>query len=123
VSCENTGGTPLLRPHRRKFTPTLTGMLIFASIGSSLHARGSGQFQRMLHHMLNSLVTAKLNPRMAHLLFIGSALLPFLIGTLLSGSARAADGLAVGRLRCEGLSDPLGIQEPQPRLSWIVESD
>jgi alpha-L-rhamnosidase len=31
-------------------------------------------------------------------------------------------GLAPAYLRCEYLSDPLGIDEPAPRLSWIVES-
>jgi alpha-L-rhamnosidase len=30
---------------------------------------------------------------------------------------------AIRRLRCEYLSDPLGIDERVPRLSWIVESD
>jgi alpha-L-rhamnosidase len=32
--------------------------------------------------------------------------------------ARAA---AVGQLRCEFLRDPLGIDTPQPRLSWVLE--
>src|SRR5664279_5433122 len=31
-------------------------------------------------------------------------------------------GLAPAYLRCEYLSDPLGIDEPAPRLNWIVES-
>jgi len=31
-------------------------------------------------------------------------------------------GLAPAHLRCEYLVDPLGIGEPAPRLSWIVES-
>ena len=34
------------------------------------------------------------------------------------GPARAA---SVGELRCEFLNDPLGIDTPQPRLSWIIE--
>lgn len=34
-----------------------------------------------------------------------------------SGHLRAAN------LRCEYLRDPLGMQEPSPRLGWIVESD
>lgn len=73
--------------------------------------------------MLNSLLAAKLNPRVACLILIASALLPFFLAAVLPGQTLAADGLTVARLRCEGLSDPLGIQEPQPRLSWIVESD
>ena len=31
-------------------------------------------------------------------------------------------GLAPAYLRCEYLVDPLGIDEPAPRLSWVVES-
>ena len=31
-------------------------------------------------------------------------------------------GLAPSYLRCEYLVTPLGIGEPSPRLSWIVES-
>ncbi len=31
-------------------------------------------------------------------------------------------GLTATRLRCEHLADPLGIDAPSPRLSWIVES-
>lgn len=31
--------------------------------------------------------------------------------------------LAAAELRCEYLTDPLGIDQTQPRLSWIVESD
>lgn len=34
----------------------------------------------------------------------------------------AVDSLAVGQLRCEYRVDPLGVDVPQPRLSWIVES-
>jgi alpha-L-rhamnosidase len=32
-------------------------------------------------------------------------------------------GISVTQLRCEHLSDPLGIDTPQPRLSWVVESN
>ena len=28
---------------------------------------------------------------------------------------------AVGNLRCEYLSDPLGVEAAQPRLSWMIE--
>ncbi len=34
----------------------------------------------------------------------------------------AAAGLTVEQLRCEYLDDPLGIDTPQPRLSWVLES-
>lgn len=40
---------------------------------------------------------------------------------LLCSSALAQD-LAVSRLRCEGLPEPLGIDSMPPRLNWIVES-
>ncbi len=39
---------------------------------------------------------------------------------LISPSAGA--GLSIGQLRCESLTEPLGIHELHPRLSWIVES-
>ncbi len=45
---------------------------------------------------------------------------------LLSHSASAQDApsaLHPARLRCESAVDPLGVDAPQPRLSWIVESD
>src|SRR5262245_56519443 len=31
--------------------------------------------------------------------------------------------LAIARLRCELAENPLGVDLPNPRLSWIVESD
>ncbi len=34
----------------------------------------------------------------------------------------AANGVTVGQLRCEHLDNPLGIDTPQPRLSWVLES-
>ena len=34
----------------------------------------------------------------------------------------AAASLSISRLSCEYLANPLGIDTPQPRLSWIVES-
>ena len=37
-------------------------------------------------------------------------------------AARAAD-LAATALRCEMRADPIGIETPTPRLSWIIESD
>lgn len=33
-----------------------------------------------------------------------------------------AGGLNVGTLRCEYLDNPLGLDTPQPRLSWLLES-
>ena len=36
--------------------------------------------------------------------------------------AYAGKGLAPAYLRCEYLSEPLGLDEPAPRLSWVVES-
>ena len=35
----------------------------------------------------------------------------------------AALGVVVGQLRCESLQEPLGIDTPQPRLSWILGAD
>jgi alpha-L-rhamnosidase len=34
-----------------------------------------------------------------------------------------AFGVTVTRLRCEYLVDPIGIDVPEPRLSWVLESD
>jgi len=34
----------------------------------------------------------------------------------------SAAGLVVRDLRCEYLKDPLGIDTPQPRLSWVLAS-
>ena len=85
--------------------------------------RAGRQLNSMLHHMLHSLLSARLNPRLAHLLFIASAVLPLVLAALRPGEARAGQGLTVGRLRCEGLAEPMGMQEAQPRLSWIVESE
>ena len=52
-------------------------------------------------------------------------LLPF-FATLVSAradeNAVAAAGLTASRLRCEYLTNPLGIDEKRPRLSWIVQS-
>ncbi len=50
-----------------------------------------------------------------------------LVGPRFSSTAENAKpytgkGLAPSYLRCEYLADPLGIDEPAPRLSWIVES-
>ncbi len=44
-----------------------------------------------------------------------------LVGLALAWSA-AASSLVPGRLRCESLRDPLGVDMPHPRLSWIVEA-
>jgi alpha-L-rhamnosidase len=50
------------------------------------------------------------------------AIVPLLI--VASGWPHAASGATtVGRLRCEHLTDPEGIDEPRPRLAWIIEAD
>src|SRR5262245_44502991 len=36
--------------------------------------------------------------------------------------AVAAQKIQIQRLRCEYLENPLGIDAPQPRLSWVIES-
>src|ERR1039458_6895368 len=41
---------------------------------------------------------------------------------LLALTLPALASLAPGRLRCEYLDNPLGIDTPQPRLSWVLES-
>ncbi len=41
---------------------------------------------------------------------------------LLTGGMSMAQGLRVTNLRCEYRVNPLGIDTPQPRLSWIVET-
>ncbi|MCX6897136.1 MAG: glycoside hydrolase family 78 protein [Verrucomicrobia bacterium] len=38
------------------------------------------------------------------------------------GTAVAAQGVKLTNLRCEYLSNPLGLDVPQPRLSWALES-
>lgn len=50
-----------------------------------------------------------------------------LLGAMLGGrpaeaAVKADEGLVPKALRCESKADPLGIDERQPRLSWIVES-
>jgi alpha-L-rhamnosidase len=35
----------------------------------------------------------------------------------------ASGATTVGRLRCECRTDPEGIDEPRPRLAWVIESD
>lgn len=55
------------------------------------------------------------------MLWIAAALL-FVAGGAGVSSLRA-EGLSVRHLRCEYLTDPLGIDTRQPRLSWIVTSD
>ncbi|MCW1915679.1 hypothetical protein OJ996_18985 [Luteolibacter sp. GHJ8] len=49
-----------------------------------------------------------------------SLLAPLFLGALLSAPALA--DLSVSKLRCEYLVDPIGIDETEPRLSWIVSS-
>src|ERR1035437_1644902 len=48
---------------------------------------------------------------------------PFLfLGLLLALALPALASLSPDRLRCEYLDNPLGIDTPQPRLSWVLES-
>ena len=35
----------------------------------------------------------------------------------------SAENITIKNLRCEYLKNPLGVDVPTPRLSWIVESD
>ncbi|OGD21655.1 MAG: hypothetical protein A2W03_17100 [Candidatus Aminicenantes bacterium RBG_16_63_16] len=39
-----------------------------------------------------------------------------------SSQAPASGGLRLTGLRCEALDDPLGIDTPRPRLSWVMEA-
>ena len=41
----------------------------------------------------------------------------------LSGNPVSASDLAIGKLRCEYLENPVGIDVLAPRLSWVVQSD
>lgn len=53
------------------------------------------------------------------------ALLPGVIfprGAVAAPARDASSGLTPARLRCEYLVNPLGLDEPRPRLSWVVES-
>ncbi|HPX41853.1 MAG TPA: hypothetical protein PLF51_15570, partial [Candidatus Hydrogenedentes bacterium] len=55
--------------------------------------------------------------------FSGAVVMLVVLG--LAGAARAGEGghaMTAGRLRCEYLENPLGIDANPPRLSWIVES-
>jgi hypothetical protein len=48
---------------------------------------------------------------------------PFLcLSLLLALTLPALANLSPDRLRCEYLDNPLGIDTPQPRLSWVLES-
>ena len=46
-----------------------------------------------------------------------------LLAAVASVAPFSASAVAVGQLRCEYLKDPLGIDTPQPRLSWILRAD
>ncbi len=41
----------------------------------------------------------------------------------MAGMAQAGDGLVPVRLRCEYLTNPLGVGAEKPRLSWVLEQD
>ena len=52
-------------------------------------------------------------------LALGAMVTPLSFGA----ATPSGDGLKPAALRCEAKTDPLGIDETQPRLSWIVVSD
>lgn len=56
--------------------------------------------------------------------FMKSAFLRNLVvgGTMLAAAYPSIAGVSVGRLRCEYLENPLGIEMAKPRVSWILES-
>lgn len=39
------------------------------------------------------------------------------------GGGEPPIGLQANQLKCEHLTNPLGIEAPQPRLSWVLESN
>jgi hypothetical protein len=52
---------------------------------------------------------------------LGLMMAAVLLGAMLvGGQAEAGGGLVPNALRCESKANPLGIDEDQPRLSWIV---
>lgn len=55
--------------------------------------------------------------------FIVYAFLITVIGSLIAEKTFSADDLNIERLRCEYLENPLGIDDPNPRLSWVLASD
>jgi len=48
-------------------------------------------------------------------------LMALLVMGSMAGMARAAGDLVAGRLRCEYLTNPLGLDVAKPRLSWVLE--
>lgn len=54
--------------------------------------------------------------------FLCGRLALVLIAGLIGSCVWGSDEAAVTHLRCEYLVNPLGVHEPAPRLSWIVES-
>ena len=46
-----------------------------------------------------------------------------LLGLTAAGPATAPAGLTVATPRCESLVDPIGVDEPHPRLSWTLSAD
>ena len=65
---------------------------------------------------------------MTHPMICCAAMAVLLAAVAFSGAAgpkavQAAATLVVGGLRCEYLINPLGVDEPRPRLSWTLSSD
>ena len=97
-----------------------------------MQARSIAHRDRRSKSLDKPLLAAKTSPRMAtksfmlrSVTFLSSLLLLSpIVAAPLPSSARPYTGkaLAPASLRCEYRVDPLGIEEPAPRLSWIVES-
>ena len=68
---------------------------------------------------------APMKPTIPHVTHLTHLTLPrpfLFLGLLLALALPALGSLSPDRLRCEYLDNPLGIDTPQPRLSWVLES-
>ncbi len=61
--------------------------------------------------------------RLVARVLLGFSALAVSLAVVATGHADEPGTLAVERLRCEYLADPVGVDEIAPRLSWIVTSD
>ena len=61
--------------------------------------------------------------RLIPVLFCAALCLAGLGGGVLAEEADVAANLKPQRLRCEYRTEPLGVDQPRPELSWIVTSD
>ena len=78
------------------------------------------QYVKLAHKMTCSLLSTTARRLSAPGRFLTSCL--GLVGAL-GILAVPASAVVVGQLRCEYLKDPLGIDVPQPRLSWVLRVD